>query len=164
MKRMTVLIFLIFALSGINKVKSQDPAVREDINLINSLLKENPYKDPFMEITFYYSVDITADNELVVNMDFNGPFKTIVKARIMDLDSSLQIDTALEGTSSVCWFCKSDGKEEKASCVCNESITTDGEKESHYNDSICVMISRKAEIRDELIKAFSRLFKKFLEQ
>jgi len=163
-KRMIILVFLTCILSATAAVKSQETAVREDIDNINSLLKANPYRDTFLEITFYYSIDITSDKELVVKMEFNGPFKTSVKARIIDLDITIQADSALTGTSSICWFCKPDETTRATSCVYNESITSDGEKESHYSDNICVMISRHGTIRNELVKAFDKLFKSVLEK
>jgi hypothetical protein len=162
--RSAILVFLICFLSGIVPVKSQELSVRDEISNINSLLKSNPYRDTFLEITFNYSIDITPDRELVVNMDFDGPFKTTVKARITDLHSTLQIDTALEGTSSICWYCKPVENISLTNCVYNESITSRGEKESHYSDNICVMISRQEEIRGKLIQAFNKLFTKVLEQ
>lgn len=159
------LIFILsFFLSGIITINSQELAYKQDIDYINSLLKENPYKDTFLEIVFFYSIDITPSRELIVKMDFNGPFRTIFKAKIADLNTTLQIDTALEGTSSVCWYCKTDQSNKETSCVYSESITTEGENESHYSDNICVMISRKNEIRNKLITAFGNLFKKILEQ
>lgn len=164
MKRIILFVFLTYLLSGIAAVKSQELTTTEEINYINSLLKANPYRDTFLEITFFYSIDITQEKELVVKMDFDGPFKTIVKARIPDLNTALQIDTALEGTSSICWNCKPSGTNSQTNCVYNESITSGGEKESHYSDNICVMISRKEDIRGVLIKSFDRLFKRVLEQ
>ena len=82
MKRMIILVFLTSSLSGIATVKSQELSSRKEINYINSLLKANPYRDTFLEITFYYSIDITSEKELIVKMDFDGPFKTTIKARI----------------------------------------------------------------------------------
>jgi len=164
MKRIFILIFLVGFLPWIETLKSQELIVRDEINSINSLLKANPYRDTFLEITFYYSIDITSEKELVVKMDFDGPFKTIVKAKILDLNRTLQIDTALEGTGSICWYCNSAGIASETNCVYNESITALGEKESHYTDNICVMISRQSEIRNKLIKEFDKLFQLVLEQ
>ncbi len=162
--RIILFVSLTYLLTGIAAVKSQDPTVREEINHINSLLKANPYRDTFLEITFFYSIDITPDKELIVNMDFDGPFKTTLKASLLHLNTTFQIDTALEGTSSICWYCKPDEKTRQTNCVYNESITKEGEKESHFSDDICVMISRQDKIRNELIMAFDTLFKRVLEQ
>ena len=97
-------------------------------------------------------------------MDFNGPFKTILKARITDLGRPFLRDTAYEGNSTICWYCKTDDTIKGSKCVYNETITSDLEKESHYSDNICVMFSRDANIRDELIKHFDKLFSLILEQ
>ena len=82
MKRIIFFVFLTYLLSGIAAVKSQELTTTEEINYINSLLKANPYRDTFLEITFFYSIDITPEKELIVKMDFDGPFKTILKAKI----------------------------------------------------------------------------------
>jgi hypothetical protein len=164
MKRMIILVFLTSVLLGNATVKSQDPTIREEISYINSLLKAYPYRDTFLEITFFYSIDITGDKELVVNMDFDGPFKTMVKARIIDLGSSFLRDTAYEGKSSVCWYCKTKDSNKENKCAYNETITSGTEKESHYSDNICVMFSKESNIRDVLVKSFDSMFKKVLEQ
>jgi hypothetical protein len=164
MKRIIFLVFLTCFLPGIGTVKSQEPAVRDEINFINSLLKANPYRDTFLEITFFYSIDITSDKDFVVNMDFDGPFKTILKAKIIDLGGSFLRDTAYEGNSSICWYCKTDDTTIENNCVYNETITSGLENEFHYSDNICVMFARDSNIRDELIKLFDKLFKRVLEQ
>jgi len=164
MKRMIILVFLTFVVSGNATTKSQDQTVAEDISYINSLLKANPYRDTFLEITFYYSIDISSEKELVVNMDFDGPFKTIVKAPIIDLGSSFLRDTAYQGKSSICWYCKTQDSKKENTCVFNETITSPTEKESHFSNNICVMFSKESHIRDILIKTFDHLFKKVLEQ
>jgi hypothetical protein len=164
MKRVVFLVFLTFFLPGIETVKSQELTPAEEISYINSLLKSNPYKDTFLEITFHYSIVITSDKELVVNMEFDGPFKTILKAKIADLGGSFLRDTAYEGNSSLCWYCKTDNTKKENTCVYNETITSVNEKESHYSDNICVMFAKDSNIRDELIKDFDKLFKRVLEQ
>ena len=156
--------FLMCFLSGIATVNSQELKAREEMILIDSILKANPYRDTFLEITFYYTIDITTDKELEVSMDFNGPFKTILKARLMDLGEQFLRDTAYEGKSTICWYCKTDDTIKENRCVYNETITSDLEKESHYSDNICVMFSRDANIRDELKKHFDKLFSLILEQ
>lgn len=164
MKRIVVFVCLTYLLSGIAPLKSQNPTARDEIDYINSLLKANPYRDTFLEITFFYSIDITPDKELIVKMDFDGPFKTILKAKIIDLGSLFLRDTSYEGISSICWYCKTDDPLKEHNCVYNETITSDLEKESHNSDNICVMFARDSHIRDELLKVFDKLFKKILEQ
>jgi hypothetical protein len=162
-KRVLIFVSLAILSSGFTTVKSQDLSLRDQISYVNSLLKLNPYRDSFLEINFYYSVDITPEKELVVNMDFDGPFKTIVKARVIDLDSSFETDTAQDGTSSICWHCKSGDKAKEADCVHNETITIGQGNEFHYSENICVMIPRHGESREKLIIALEQLFKKVLE-
>ncbi len=164
MKRIILLVFLTCFLSGFETVKSQDLTVKEEINYINSLLKANPYRDTFLEITFFYSIDITPEKELIVNMEFDGPFKTVLKAKILDLGNSFVRDTSYEGNSSVCWYCKPNDATKDINCVYNETITSETDKESHFSDNICVMFARDSNIREELIKDFDKLFKKILEQ
>jgi len=164
MKRIILLAFLTCFLSGTETTKSQDLTATEEINFINSLLKANPYRDTFLEITFFYSIDITSDKELIVKMDFDGPFKTILKAKIIDLGSSFLRDTSYEGNSTICWYCKTDDTLKEHNCVYNETISSGLEKESHNSDNICVMFARDNNIRDELLKVFDKLFKKVLEQ
>ncbi|MBK7711499.1 MAG: hypothetical protein IPJ37_11470 [Bacteroidales bacterium] len=164
MKRTIIFVLLTSLLTGISGLRAQELTLNEEINKINSILKSNPYRDTFMEITFYYSIEITQDEELIVSMEFNGPLKTKSKARIADLNLSFQIDTALEGTSSVCWYCKTVELSGKGDCVYGESITTQGAKETHYSDNMCGMITRDAVKRDQLIKAFGELFRKVIEK
>ena len=163
-ERLIVLIFLTCFLSGFETVKSQDMASKEEINYINSLLKINPYRDTFLEITFFYSINITQEKELVVTMEFDGPFKTVLKANIRDLGNSFLRDTSYEGNSSLCWYCKPNAATKDNNCVYNETITSETEKESHLSDNICVMFDRDSNIRDELIKALDKLFSRILEQ
>ena len=88
MNRILILIFLAGFMPGIETLKSQELTVKDEINSINTILKENPYRDTFLEITFYYSIDVTPEKELMVKMDFDGPFKTVLKARVADLGKS----------------------------------------------------------------------------
>jgi hypothetical protein len=164
MKRMIILVFLTSLLSVISTVQAQELSVDEEISYINSLLKANPYRDTFLEITFYYSIEVTSEKELIVRMDFDGPFKTTLKASISDLGRSFLRDTAYEGNSSVCWHCNPVDSLKENNCVYNETITSGTEKESHYSDNICVMFSREADIRDKMVNAFDNLFSRLLEQ
>lgn len=164
MKRIIILVCLAGFLPGIETIKSQELTARDEINFLNSLLKANPYRDTFLEITFYYSIDITSDKELVVKMDFDGPFKTVLKAKVAELGKSFLRDTAYEGNSTICWYCITDDTKKENNCVLNETITSDAEKESHYSDNICVMFARDSNIRNDLIKNFDKLFQLVLEQ
>jgi hypothetical protein len=107
---------------------------------------------------------ITDQKELVVNMSFNGPFRTSGKVSMHDLDPVIRIDTALEGTSLICWYCKPDSSSRPGNCIYNVTIPDQGNKESHLSDNICIMISRKTEIRSRLIRSFQELFSKVIEQ
>ena len=82
MKRMIFLAFMSSLLSGITSVKSQDLPFRKDVDYIDSLLSKNPYAENFLGITYYYSLNITSEKELIIKMDFNGPFSTTFKERI----------------------------------------------------------------------------------
>jgi hypothetical protein len=165
--KMKALIILIL-ISGLsfrsNSIRSQDLTIRKEIDHINSILGANPYRDTFLEITFHYAIDVTPDGELLVNMVFDGPFKTLFKARIRDLGNSFQRDTAYEGRSSLCWSCIPGEITKDKNCVYNETITNANEKESHYSDNICVMFTMKSELQKELTSAFGNLFRKVLEQ
>ena len=162
MKRIIYLFLLTVFVFGFSQLKSQDVLIRGKISYINSLLKANPFVDIFNEITFFYSVDITTDKELVVNMEFNGPFKSLMKSAIAELDRSLPEDT-IYGSSSICWYCRPGVKTKGSNCVYNETITTDGEKEHHYSDNICVMFANNIDICYKLDSAFNQLFTKVLE-
>ena len=164
MNRILILIFLAGFMPGIETLKSQELTVKDEINFINTILKENPYRDTFLEITFYYSIDVTSEKELIVKMDFDGPFKTVLKARVADLGKSFLRDTAYEGNSTICWYCATDDTKKENNCVSNETITSETEKESHFTDNICVMFARDSNIREKLIKDFEKLFQLLLEQ
>ncbi len=164
MKALIILVIISGFSFRFNSLKSQDLTIRKEIDHINSILSVNPYRDTFLEITFHYSIDVTPDRELLVSMEFDGPFKTIFKARIRDLGSSFQRDTAYEGNSSVCWSCSPDEITKDNKCVYNETITNESEKETHYSDNICVMFTMKSELQNELTAAFGNLFRKVLEQ
>lgn len=164
MKRVISLLILTFFLSGFEPVRSQELSPGEEVGYINSLLKANPYRDTFLEITFYYSIDITTEKELVVKMDFDGPFRTIIKAKISDLGRSFTRDSSYEGNSSLCWYCKSEDAKKISDCVYNETITSGSEKESSYSNNICVMFAKDSNIREEILKAFDMLFKRILDQ
>ena len=161
---MKILIFLALITSFFlltTEIKSQDLPFRKEVNYIDSLLLKNPYFESFLEITYYCSLDITAEKELIVKMDFNGPFITTFTARLTDL-STFIVDTS-EYNSSVCWLCKEDetGKEKK--CIRQENLYPTGETDIVDSDNICIMLTTQSEIRVELIKAIEELVKKVLE-
>jgi hypothetical protein len=162
-KRLILLYFLIISLSGVESLKSQDPGIRKEINYIDSLLKTNPYLDTFLEITYRYSIDISPEKELVVNMDFNGPFTTTFKARLTDLNNAFVIDTSSDWSSSVCWQCKTSpaGKEER--CIYQENLYPGGKKDIVDSDDICIKLTTQSNIRLRLIKSLEELIKKVLE-
>lgn len=163
MKKMVLLFFLISHLSGIDTVRSQDLRVREEINSINSILKANPFRDTFLEITYYFSIDITPEKELVVHMDFNGPFTTTFKARLLDLNNSFVVDTSDEWSSWVCWHCKKDETGKEKTCIYQENLYAGGEKDIVDSDDICLMLPQQSDIRSRLITALEELVKKVLE-
>jgi len=160
---MMLFVFMTGFLFRLSAEKPQTFPYRETIEYINSLLKANPYVDTFLEITFYYSIDISSDKELVVKMEFDGPFKTILKSKIRDLNLSLQKDSTYDNSGSICWNCLSNDLTNKNKCVINETIPTEGESEFHSSDNIFVMFSKQNEVRDKLIRAFDQLFKEVLE-
>jgi hypothetical protein len=139
-------------------LKSQDPSIRNTIDYINTILRTNPFINDFLEITFYYSIDITPDNNLIVNMDFNGPFKSVFRSGIADLNRIMQNDSTADVANSLCWKCASNDSTKTNKCVFNEIIYSGGDKEDQYLDNICVMFSGKNEIKNKLNDAFTRLF------
>ena len=163
MKKNILLVLIFVNAFNQSDLKSQILTIRETINYIDTLLKTNPYFDNFLEITFYYSVDITANNELVVNMEFKDAFKSIVRSEISDLDHFFQKDFCNKTSNSICWYCKLEDLADYNACVYNEIINSGGGKENHYSNNICVMFSNQNEICDKLYNAFDYLFTKVLE-
>lgn len=151
MKKPALIIIVMIISVWHNPVKSQDK--NKTVDYINSLLKENPYTDDFQEITFFYSIGLTENNELVVKLEYDGPFKTIFRAKISDLKPVAQDNPTMIPSTHLCWNCQSgDG------CVTNETIYTSGDKEVNSAGNICVMFSNKKKIYPKLIKAFDKLF------
>ena len=138
--------------------KSQNNNVRESVKYINALLKENPYLDSFQEITFYYSIDIITDNELIIKMELDGPFKTLYRSKISDLDPVAQNNPAMIASTYICWNCKSTETKENNSCVINETVYEGGNKEVHTSGNICVMFSNENNVYDKLFDEFDHLF------
>ncbi len=152
-------IFLIF-LFNVNSISSQSPDAEELIKNINALLKENPYIDDFQEITFYYSVDVTPENEFVVKLEFDGPFKTLFRSKFSDLNPAVQNNPTMIPSTYICWNCKSKDSKENNSCVYNETTYEGGDKEVHTSVNICVMFSNQKGVYKKLSKAFDQLFSK----
>ena len=162
MNRIIFLFLLTSFLSAIETVKSQDLPFRKEVNFIDSVLKENPYFESFLEITYHYSIDISAEKELIVKMDFDGPFSTTFTARLTDLNNTFIVDTT-EYTSSICWLCKEGDPGKENRCVRQANFYTTGEKDIVDSDNICIMLTTKSKIRVEIIKAIEDLIKKVLE-
>lgn len=161
MKKPLLAVILIFIYSWQNNASSQNPAVIHSIDSINSILKANPYHDGFNDISFYYSINITPDNELVVEMSFDGPFKWVYKAKISDLDLAPKKDVCKDSPGSICWLCKQTEQGEPNSCIQAEMIFTDGASEKENATNICVSFSGRNMICNDLNNRFQRLFSNF---
>lgn len=133
------------------------------IDSINEILKENPYHDGFNDISFFYSVSITPDKELVVEMNFDGPFKWVYKAKIDDLDLSPKNDVCRESPSSLCWQCKQKEPGKQNSCIEAIMILTEGEPDRQNASNICVSFSGRGMICNDLNQRFQRLFNNYRE-
>jgi hypothetical protein len=158
-KTLIALLLLIFILSDC-QLKSQDIKSGKNITVeyINSLLKNNPYTDNFQEITFFYSIEITPENELVVNLEYDGPFRSNFRSKISDLNPVPQNNSTMIQSTYLCWQCKSVDSGGHSSCVQNEIIYTSGEKELHTAGEISVMFSNDKKVYSKLFDAFDKLF------
>jgi hypothetical protein len=163
MRKNMILGYIFVLVCSCATLRSQDLTIRETINNIDTLLKTYPYYDSFNEIAFYYSVDITSKNELVVIMESAGAFKTIFKTKISDLEHSGQKDSCNEEPDCISWHCKSDEKTKNDGCVYVTGTIPGGIEANYYQNNISVMFSRKALICNKLYKAFNDLFTKVLE-
>ena len=163
MRKNMVLCCIFLFVCNCSTLKSQGLTIRETINNIDTLLETNPYYDSFNEIAFYYSVDITSKNELVVTLESKGNFKTIFKTKISDLDHSYQKDFCSKNPGCISWYCKSKDKTKSDGCV-SVTGTIPGDMEANYNqDNISVMFSNEALICDKLYNAFNYIFIKVLK-
>lgn len=155
---------IVFAtiIAGQNYLNSQSVTFKETLDSINIMLKANPYFDGFNEIAFYYSVNITTEKELVVEMSFNGPFIWVYKVKISDLDISPKKDICRESPGSLCWNCIKTDSAQVNSFVQAEMRFTDGSSEKQNSSSICVSFSRQSMICSELNKKFQFLFSKVM--
>jgi hypothetical protein len=135
--------------------------MKASIDSINAILKANPFYDGFNEIAFPNVVSISQDRELVVEMDFNGPFKWVYKANISELDLTLRNDPCRESPSSVCWTCKKTGGA-PGNCISAEMILSDGGSQKENASNICVSFSARKGICNDLYLRLSRLLDKAL--
>jgi hypothetical protein len=162
MKKHIFLIIIAAYISGQNPINSQNIRFKETIDSLNSILKSNPFIDRFNEISFYYSVDITDEKELKVEMTFNGSFKWVYTAKISELDLTPKRDVCRESPGTLCWTCKKTGSDQVTSCVMAENIYTDGGSQKENSSNICVSFSGQGMICNELNNKFQFLFSKVL--
>jgi len=158
MKRAVSIILITICISGFNKVFSQNISIKQSIDSINAILKVNPYHDGFNDISFYYSVNITEEKELVVEMSFNGPFKWVYTAKISDLDISPKDNVCRESPGSFCWICRKSASGEQNSHVKAEMILDEGSTETENTTNICVSFSSRSNICNDLNNRFQHLF------
>lgn len=162
MKKAILLIVFTIVIAGQNYLNSQNVTFKESLDSINAILKANPYIDRFNEIAFYYSVNITPENELVVEMSFDGPFKWVYKTNISDLDISPKKDICRESPNSICWICKKADSIKVNSCVIAEMIYTDGGSQKENSSSICVSFSGQGMICNDLNEKFQYLLSRVM--
>jgi hypothetical protein len=159
MKKVAFLLLVTWFTFISSALESQNLSTREIINDINTLLQANPYVDNFLEITFYYSIDVTSDNELVVNMESKENFKSTFKAKIFDLDNSYQKDFCNKASNSISWTCHSkDTVIQKRGCVYVEGTVPGGGEANYFQDNIDVMFSNRSGVCEKLYNSFNQLF------
>jgi|WetSurMetagenome_2_1015567.scaffolds.fasta_scaffold14215_6 hypothetical protein len=158
MKRFMFLVFIFILSLDQSVLKAQNLTVRETVDSINTLLKANPYVDNFLEISIYYSVDISSNNELVVIMESQGSFKTVFKVKIADLEISGQKDFCTRMSNTFSWYCKPADTKNKNSCVSVEGTMPGGAEANYHQDNITVMFSNRNQICGKLNSAFNNLF------
>jgi hypothetical protein len=150
MKKKFLVVVLIVIYSWQNNAASQSPELIQSIDSINTILKANPFHDGFNDISFYYSLNITRDRELIVEMSFDGPFKWVYKAKISELDLTQKKDACKDSPGSICWICKQKEPGKPNSCIQAEMIFTDGSSEKMNASNICVSFSSRAMICNDL--------------
>jgi hypothetical protein len=158
MKKKILMVVLVALFSWQNKAASQNPSTIQSLDSINTILKANPFHDGFNDISFYYSVNITGDKELIVEMSFDGPFKWVYKAKISELDLTFKKDICKDSPGSICWLCKQTEPGKPNSCIQAEMIFTDGGSEKENSSNICVSFSSRPAICNDLNMRFQRLF------
>ena len=139
---------------------AQDAEVNKSVDSINAILKSNPFHDGFNDISFYYTIDVTQDRELIVEMNFDGPFKWVYIAKLQELDLYVK-DACNESPSSLCWTCKQTDPGKPNSCIRAEMIFTGGGSEKENATNICVSFSGRNMICNDLNTKFQRLFSNF---
>jgi hypothetical protein len=164
MRKVILLIVFTALITGQTHLNSQSVAIKESIDSINSILKANPYVDRFNEISFYYSFDVTSEEELVVEMNFDGPFKWLYKTKISDLDLTPKKDACRESPNSLCWICKKADSTNVNSCVIAEMVYTDGGSQKENSSSICVSFSGQGLICNDLNRKFQLLFTRVMNE
>jgi hypothetical protein len=162
MKIRIFLAFISLLCTGITSLKSQDLPFRKDVDYIDSILSKNPYNENFLGITYFYSLDISAEKELIITMAFDGPFTTVFKAPLNDLSIECVIDTT-EYSSSMCWSCREDESGRLKTCVKQINTYTTGEKDIVDSEDICIMLPTTKKTRVELIKSINNVVKKARE-
>lgn len=160
MKKCLLLVFLAF--TGTYQIKSQDLPFQKEVKYIDSVLSKNPYFEKFLGITYYYSLDITSEKEIIIKMDFRGPFSTTYTAKLADLVHPFTADTS-EYSSSICWRCNTDETGKERRCILQENVYTTGEKEQVITDDICLMLPAETALRIDLIGRIDKLLKEVLQ-
>lgn len=69
MKRSILLLSIVLLAGRLTQAAGQDSNIGAGIDSVNEVLKANPYYDGFNEIAFNYTVGITNERELVVEMN-----------------------------------------------------------------------------------------------
>lgn len=157
MKRSILLLSIVLLAGLLTQAVSQDSNIRAGIDSVNTVLKANPYYDGFNEIAFNYTVSITNERELVVEMNFDGPFKWIYKAKIDDLELNLRNEPCRESPSSVCWVCKKNETGVPGNCIQAEMLMTDGGSQKENASNICISFSARAGICNNIYTSLNRL-------
>lgn len=153
----TILFLFTLLISGISiNINAQESSIKASIDSVNAILKANPFYDGFNEVSFPNAVSISQDRELVVDMDFNGPFRWVYKAKISELDLTLRNDPCRESPSSVCWTCKKTGGT-PGNCITAEMIMSDGGSQKENASNICVSFSARKGICNDIYLRISRL-------
>jgi hypothetical protein len=164
MKKVISLIVLAVLVAGNNCIFSQGVAIKESVDSINTILKANPFIDRFNEISFYYSVNISDEKELKVEMTFDGPFKWVYKVNLLELDIAPKKDVCRESPGTLCWTCKKTPSGGINSCIQAEMIFTDGGSQKENSSNICVSFSGQGMICNDLNKRFQLLLTKVINE
>jgi hypothetical protein len=162
MKNSICFLFFLSTLCFSQNITAQDVAIRKEIQYIDSVMNRNPYFDKNLSIIYYHSLDITADKELVIKMDFKGPFICTSIVKLADLEFPFTVDTS-EYSSSIIWRCKQLTPDRTTRCVKQEHAFTGGERDTIDSDEISIMLPSETRLRLGLIKSIDELIKKVLE-